>query len=98
MAYYIQVLSCYYSCLDWLKRILHINEEIKLKYTPKQDTRAAQKRRFKWYFYTEDHCIQQRKDRDGHTVYRCTTCHQPEYLKEALALEHRKVHYRPYAN
>jgi len=95
MACCIQVFSCYYNCLDWLKRILYINEEIKLKYIPKQDTRPVQKRRFKWDFHTEDHTIQRRKDRDRHTVYRCTLCHQPEFLKEALALEHYKVHYGP---
>lgn len=95
MAHCIQVLTCYYSCLDWLKRILYINEEIKIKYTPKPDTRPAQKRRFRWTFHTSDHIIQLRQDRNGDTVYRCTNCHQPEYLTEALALEHREVHFQP---
>jgi hypothetical protein len=98
MACCIQVFSCYYSCLDWLKRILYIDEEIRLKYIPKPGTRPAQKRRFKWNFHTSDHSIQRRKDRNGDTVYRCTYCHQPEYLTEVLALEHYQVHLQPTAN
>jgi hypothetical protein len=91
----IPVVYCYSHCLEWLKRILHINEEIRIKYTPKPDTRPAQKKRFKWTFHTPDHWIQQRKDGNGNIVYRCTFCRQPEYLIEALALEHCQVHYGP---
>lgn len=91
----IPVVSCYSDCLNWLKRILYINEEIRIKYTPKPGTRPAQKRRFKWTFHTPDHDIQQRKDGNGNIVYRCTSCRQPEYLIEALALEHRQVHHGP---
>jgi hypothetical protein len=95
MACCIPVLVCYYTCLNWLKRILHIDEKITLQYIPKQDTRPAQKRRFKWDFHTTDHYIQRRKDKNGHTVYRCTFCRQPEYLTEELVLKHREIHFEP---
>jgi hypothetical protein len=88
-------LHCYFGCLNWLKRILHVNEDIRGKHTPKLGTGAHQKRRFEWNYLTADHMIQWRVGKNRGIIYRCPVCRQPEYLSKELALEHRDMHSQP---
>ena len=86
---------CYYTCLDWLKRALYINEEIRIKYTLKPGTRPAEKRRFKWDFHSSNHGILYE---EGLVKFlQQDTEHFPEIVQNAVShIPHGKINVWPF--
>ena len=86
---------CYYTCLDWLKRALYINEEIRIKYTLKPGTRPAEKRRLKWDFHSSNHGILYE---EGLVKFlQQDTEHFPEIVQNAVShIPHGKINVWPF--